>query len=114
MIDRKIYLKALDIVEQYHEDIKSLSARHEYKSADALQIGDFVEAVYLSDTMKQYLKEGRLYQVIEKGFYGNRFYIRDNNGRRRVYTSRTKCFKALANWAKIAEAIKKDCIKRAP
>ena len=97
MITREEYLKALDIVEAYHEQLNLSIVRRSYKSLAETEIGDFIEAVAIHEQNRKCLTQGRKYEVVdtEGGRHFKYIWIVDDNGKRKRYHSTNRMFKAL-------------------
>jgi hypothetical protein len=80
MITKIEYLKALEIVEQYHDQLRMLIVNHEPKLTDiGLKRGDHV--TYIGGSESQYLTKGNKYRLTGKP-YRNRICIINDAGRR--------------------------------
>jgi len=104
MISKEVYLKALSIVETYHDqvrlealEVKAVQSNH--KSKDDLQVGDFVECVEVHGNSINNLTKGEKYEVSRTRLsYNERdkyIFIRVNSGKLKEYNVKNTQFKAL-------------------
>ena len=91
MITRHKYLKALDIVEAYHQQTRKLIDK--YKAKSDMEIGEYVECVDVYMHSRDCLTRGKRYEVID--LFSQYFVIRNDNGIRRKYQFSNFQFKGL-------------------
>ena len=82
MITKEDYLKALEIVEKYHYQLKQEIVNHKPKLNDiGLKRGDFV--VYVGGSESQYLTKNMKYRLTREP-RGNKIVIKNDKGNRMV------------------------------
>ena len=96
MIIREEYLKALDIVETYHEQLNSQIVRRSFSKVKDLQETDFVKCMKVDTNTKKCLTVGKEYQILSFNEGKYTFTINDDNGNEKKYvTDRGDTFKAV-------------------
>ena len=97
MITREEYLKALDIVEAYHEQLNLSIVRRSYKSLAETEIGESIEVVAVHEQSLKCLTQGKKYEIVntEGDRHFKYIWIIDDNGKRKRYNSTNRMFKAL-------------------
>jgi len=102
MITREEFLKALDIVEAYHKQLKLPNSKSIYKPIEEVEIGDFVEAFDMRQQCLKHLTPRKKYEVINTAgdniYVGKYFTIIDDNRKKRQYKCAGTMFKALINF----------------
>jgi len=95
MITREEYIKALDIVEEYHSQLNISIVKGSFYKIESLQETDFVECVKTDNNVKKCLTIGKKYQII--GFKDNKyqFFLIDDNGKKKKYKTDYYIFKAV-------------------
>lgn len=83
MITKEEYLKALEIVEKYHQQLKKEIVNHKPNlNGMGLKRGDFV--VYIGGSESKYLTKNKKYRLTTEPFR-NRVAIINDGGIRKVY-----------------------------
>jgi hypothetical protein len=96
MITREEYLKALDIVEAYHEQLNLQIVRRSFYKVEDLQETDFVEVVKVDTNTQKSLTVGKKYQILRFSENKYQFTIIDDNGKEKQYvTDYGKTFKPV-------------------
>ena len=98
MISREEYNKALDTVEAYHKQLFIGSVVRSFKPLSKVKIGDFVKCETLHQQNKNCLTIGKEYEVIDVHdieYYGFRFCIIDDNGKKKRYFDKNNQFKVV-------------------
>ena len=87
MITRKEFLKALDIVEAYHQQLNLSIVKRSFSRVKDLQETDFVEVVKVDSNTKRSLTVGKKYQIIRFSESKYQFTIIDDNGKEKQYVT---------------------------
>lgn len=96
MITREEYLKALDIVEAYHEQLNLSIAKCSFSKIKDLQETDYVEVIKVDTNTKNSLTVGKKYQILRFSKNKYQFTIIDDNGKEKNYvTDYGKTFKPV-------------------
>lgn len=108
MITKEVYLKALSIVEAYHNqvrlevlEIKTIEEKpiEKYKNMYYVEVGDFVECIEVHGNSINNLTKGQKYEVQRTRLsYNERdkyIFIRVNSGKLKEYNVKNTQFKAL-------------------
>ncbi|EJL66297.1 hypothetical protein PMI10_00645 [Flavobacterium sp. CF136] len=101
MITREVYLKALDIVEAYHDQVRLESLnikevvepKQKLKDLEEVEIGDFVKCVFVHSASTIHLTKEKKYEVINTDNY--RFMIETDSGKKKWYHKDNGHFRAL-------------------
>jgi len=101
-ISKEQYLKALDIVEQYHLELKVRTIQVEkqsskYKDMSYIKQGDYVECVNNCIQSQNNLTIGKTYEVLNCSLHNNNIviYIRTDKNIIRPYRVNKRFFKLL-------------------
>ena len=102
MINREEYNEALDIIEAFHKQLFTGTPNRQIKdkALSKVEKGDFIICVNLHQSSKTCLTSGKTYEVLyvqQEGEYGHRFYINDDNGKRKKYYSKSSQFKVVVS-----------------
>ncbi|MGH2666079.1 hypothetical protein [Flavobacterium sp.] len=98
-ISQKKYLKALAVVQAYHEQIGLTTVApsvHKYKALEELKAGDSVESIHVHSASSLTLNKVYPIHRIKPSYNSRfRFSIFDDNGKEKFYFSDNGHFKAL-------------------
>lgn len=89
MITREEYNKALDVIEKYQSQIFMKTHKDVLKEMSELKKGDYVRCKSIHQKRTKGLTIGNVYKIfdiMDTGYRGIYFYIRDDNGKKRKYT----------------------------
>ena len=90
MIKKEEYLKALDIVEQYHREFKRKIYKDSFENIKNLSQNDFVRCIALNNNTKQCLTLNKEYQILKFNNHKTAFFILDDNNVHKWYSAITK------------------------
>ena len=98
MISREEYNKALDIVEAFNKQLFIPVVARSFKPLSKVEIGDFVKCENLHEQNKTCLTNGKEYPVIDvkkEEYRGRKFFIIDDNGKKKAYFDKNSQFKVV-------------------
>jgi len=98
MVSMKKYLKALKIVNAYHEQIQLqaqsiINPTQIYKELEQVQIGDQVKCIYVHSSSTNHLTIEKQYQVLNTDH--SRFMIQVDSNRKKWYYKTNNHFRLL-------------------
>lgn len=94
-ITRDEYLKALAIVESYHNQLNLQIDAIRFTKIKDLNVGDFVRCTHVDGNTKKCLTVGKDYRI--EGFSGSKhfFVIIDDHGKEKQYVTHRSAFKPI-------------------